>query len=204
MPTQYELYQKNLDREQISREITSSGTVIARGVAAPYEGTPTPCVSEQFRLIEPKLQYVYTDALTGCAGLIAISGDAVPPANDFKSSSVLIIHDKGGDNLKSSQKLLEDFINAEQKAGHNRMRLIWGNGVIEGAVLPTHTLNTQRMVDRLAQQYPHMDIKHLPNQMILVADKQGNPLNLSGTPLAKMATMDSLNKMNLEDICLMS
>lgn len=202
MQTQYELYRENLDRERVNHEIISSGTVIARGVAAPYEGAPTPCVAAQFPLIEPNLQYVYTDALTGCAGIIAISGDAVPPETDFKSSSVLIIHDKGGDNLNSSEKLLEEFIIAEQKAGHTRMRLIWGNGVIEGAVLPTHEHITERMVGRLAQNYPHLDIKHLPNQMVLVADKQGNPLNLSGTPLAKVPTMDRLNQMSLEDICL--
>ncbi len=64
------------------------------------------------------------------------------------------------------------------------MRLIWGNGVELVAVDRTGTRDTEQMVGRLANKYPHLDIKHLPGQTSLVADRQGNPVNLSNTPLA--------------------
>ena len=162
MYTQYERNRDKLDSERVIREIISSEKVIARGVSAPYEGTPTPCVTETFSFVkEPDLQYVFTDSLTGCAGLIAVSGDGSP----FKPAHAQVIHDKGGDKLESSKKLLEDFIIAQQKEGYTRMRLIWGNGVVKEALNPTHTVDTKLMISQLGQKYPHLDIKNLPMQL---------------------------------------
>jgi hypothetical protein len=190
--TKYELYRENLDSERISREINVSeeGPVIARGVSAPYEGAPTPCVEETYRLDEPALRYVFTDALTGCAGLIAVSGDVSPTTSGFTASKALVIHDKGGDSLVSSQKLLEDFIISQSREGHTRMRLVWGNGVVREAVDPSHTFATTRMIHALAQKYPHLEIKHLPNQMALIVDKNGNPINIADTALSQVPRME--------------
>ncbi|MCC5791822.1 MAG: hypothetical protein JJT82_04330 [Legionellaceae bacterium] len=191
-PTKYETYKGSLDTDRITRDISSSGSVIAKGVSAPYEGAQTPCVAATFNLKEPALQYVFTDALTGCAGFIAVSGDISQNTGTFKAANALVIHDKGGDALQSSQILLEDFFMEQKKNGHHRMRLIWGNGVVHGNVDQSHTRNTKAMVSQLAQDYPHLDIKHLPKQMALVIDTQGNPVNLSDTSWSNVARMETL------------
>ncbi|STX55663.1 ankyrin repeat protein [Legionella beliardensis] len=89
-------------------------------------------------------------------------------------------------------QLLENFIFDQQKEGHNRMRLIWGNGVIRGNISQIHTYDTERMISRLSHKYPHLDIKHLPEQITLFIDKKGNPINLTNT---------SLQTANMEKIC---
>ncbi|WP_419421483.1 hypothetical protein ACNVED_16005 (plasmid) [Legionella sp. D16C41] len=188
--TLYEQHLKNLDSEQVTREIISEKeNGIARGVSAPYDGAPTPCVTQIFSFIkEPNLDYVFTDSLTGCAGIIAVSGDGSP----FKPANALVIHDKGGDHLKSSKKLLEDFFIDQQKQGYTKMRLIWGNGVINGAIVPTHTEDTKKMIHSLGHKYSHLDIKHLPNQTTLVIDKNGNPIKLAQNPAVKTADMNMI------------
>jgi type II secretory pathway pseudopilin PulG len=191
--TQYEIHGASLDQSRVTRVITSptSGAVIAQGVSAPYANAPTPCAVEFYKLNPPNSDYVFTDALTGCAGFIAVSGD-LSASGAFIPSQALVIHDKGGDRLASSGKLIEDFIRAEHQAGHGRMRLIWGNGVVREKTDPTHTLDAERVVRDLALRYPHLDIKRLPDQMALVIDKQGRPINLAGTPLCTKPTMEEL------------
>ena len=105
--TKYERYYSTLDFNKIIRIIPKDGIEIAKGVSAPYGGAQTPCVSETFTFDEKSpLQYFFTDALTGCAGFIAVSGDINSDNQFFKPSKALIIHDQGGDKLESSQKLL--------------------------------------------------------------------------------------------------
>jgi len=72
------------------------------------------------------------------------------------------------------------------------MRLIWGNGIVPKGEFRDHAFETQKMVYQLVKKYPHLEVKHLPEQMTLLADKNGNPINLSETSFCDVATMETI------------
>lgn len=182
MQTQYDKYRSELDQDQVCQDLIIDGELIALGVSAPYAGCPTPCVEQIFNAKDAP--FFFTDSLTGCAGFIAISGNQTE--NAFEAHHILIIHDKGGDELQSTRKLLELFVNDQTRTGSNSIKLVWGNGRIPKDVDQTHSEHTKSMVRQLEQKYSHLSTKNISQQMILAVTNNGTPLIGNSTGIDKM------------------